>query len=166
MLHKELCYHSHHARWVVVLLQKSQNPNSTQCHIQHPGSSQEEAAEQQAFLPPQRASICSLPVWRKKKILPFWKEWQRTRLRKKPPVSCWAHTAPQQNGASVFLLWFKPSGTKLYTKQRGSRHRRQHWKVWAWCVSLLHFLTTSSIIIVTHNTIEYNCCSDYLQPLH
>lgn len=33
-------------------------------------------------------------------------------------------------------------------------------------VSLLHFLTTSNIVIVTHNTREYNCCSDYLQPLH
>lgn len=52
----------------------------------------------------------------KEKNTSSWKIMTENKAKKKPPVSCWAHTAPQQSGASVFLLWFKPSGTKPIDK--------------------------------------------------
>lgn len=79
-----------------------------------------------------------------------------------PAGHTWSHNREELQ----FLCHNSSSDTKLHTRQGDAGHHRQIWEVWAWCVSLLHFLTTSNIIIVTHNTREYNCCSDYLQPLH
>lgn len=84
----------------------------------------------------------------------------------KQPVIPAGHTQSHNRVELHFFCHNLSSDTKLYTKQRDAGHHRQNWEVWAWCVSLLHFLTTSNIIIVTHNTREYNCWSDYLQPLH
>lgn len=129
------------------LLKKNQPQNSTQYH----GTSQEEAAEQHIYHP---------PTWEKAKPV---SSPQRAEA-KSPWFLLGKHGATTEGN-----FWFSAliqAGTRSYTEQRDAGHCRQNWDTWTWWVSFLHFLTASNIVIVTHNTREYNCCSDYLQPLH
>lgn len=127
----------------IQLLKKNQPQNSTQCL----GMRQEEAAEQHIY---------HLPTWEKSKPIS-----SPRRAQPRAPDGCWANMEPQQSEASYLL-----TGTPNYTEQTDAGHCRQNWDIWTWWVPFLHFLTASNIAIVTHNTREYNCCSDYLQPLH
>lgn len=99
------------------------------------------------------------PTWEKVKPIS-----SPRRAQPRTPDCCWANTEPQECN-----LWFSDqiqAGTPSYTEQIDAGHCRQKWDMWTWWVFSLHFLTDSNIAIMMHNTREYNCCSDYLQPLH
>lgn len=152
-----VCYHQDHTRWAWGCSRrtKTKTPLYVKCNISESARRQSEK-----LLPLQQVPIYN-PRIKREKTLSGLSRVTGNNAQKQPLVP--AGHILRQNRAE--LLYFRRD-TKLYTKQRDAGHHGQNWEAWAWCVPLLHFLTASNIITVTHNTRESNCCSDYLQPLH
>lgn len=143
---EELCCHGHQVRWVHSCSRKI-NPKVPHSILEWVGRRQQ-------------SSISTIhPHGKKQNPSPVQGEHSQEPLT--PAGQTWGH-----NRVRLLISWHNSSrDTKLHQTERcwALQTKLRHMNLMGFFPAFSYSLQYS---IVTHNTREYNCCTDYLQPLH